>query len=358
MKPFFSLPLEWKACLVLLPGLQIAQITAQGTPKQYCAHKVTEEIHIDGRADESGWAAVPWSDDFVDIEDAGKPEYRTRMKMVWDDTYLYCLAQLEEKDIWATLKQRDTVIFYNNDFEIFLDPDGDTHNYYELEVNALNTVWDLFLTKPYRNKGKVLDSWDIQGIKSAVHIEGTLNDASDADTGWGIEIAIPWAVLTEAADSGAVPENNFWRLNFSRVNWDFENTDGRYSRAMDPTGKFLPEHNWVWSPQQVINMHEPERWGYVYFTSSHPGSPCAFTIPVEESVKWYLYGIYRSLHSSEVALENARANPIFSEVISGKTVKVVFEPGTIGWNIHTESPFSDSVLVIRDDGQFSRHAKK
>ncbi|CEN48597.1 hypothetical protein CCAN2_1920045 [Capnocytophaga canimorsus] len=52
----------------------------------------------------------------------------------------------------ATLKERDTVIFHNNDFEIFLDPDNDSHNYYEFEINALNTVWDLFLTKPYRGK--------------------------------------------------------------------------------------------------------------------------------------------------------------------------------------------------------------
>ena len=46
--------------------------------------------------------------------------------------------------------QHDAVIFHNNDFEVFIDPDGDTHNYYELEINALNTVWDLFITKPYR----------------------------------------------------------------------------------------------------------------------------------------------------------------------------------------------------------------
>ena len=29
--------------------------------------------------------------------------------------------------------------------------------------------------------------------------------------------------------------------------------------------KGRPERNWVWSPQGVIDMHRPERWGYVQF---------------------------------------------------------------------------------------------
>lgn len=64
--------------------------------------------------------------------------------MLWDETYFYIYAEMEEPHVWGTLKERDTVIFYNNDFEVFIDATGDTHNYYELEVNALNTAWDLF----------------------------------------------------------------------------------------------------------------------------------------------------------------------------------------------------------------------
>jgi len=77
--------------------------------------------------------------------------------MLWDDTYFYVAAQLEEPDVWATLTQRDTVIFYDNDFEVFIDPDGDTHNYYELEVNAFGTLWDLMLLTPYRDGGPAID---------------------------------------------------------------------------------------------------------------------------------------------------------------------------------------------------------
>ena len=55
-----------------------------------------------------------------------------------------------------TLTEHDSVIFQDNDFEVFIDPDGDNHNYYEIEINALNTEWDLRLPKPYRD-GRVRD---------------------------------------------------------------------------------------------------------------------------------------------------------------------------------------------------------
>ena len=120
------------------------------------------------------------------------PRFKTRAKMLWDDSYLYIGAELEEPHVWATLVKRDTVICRDNDFEVFLDPDGDSHEYYEFEMNALNTVWDLLLKKPYRDGGPPVDSWNIDGLVTAVHIDGTLNDPRDIDQGWSVEIAFPW----------------------------------------------------------------------------------------------------------------------------------------------------------------------
>ena len=102
---------------------------------------------IDGNIDKLAWKEIAWTDDFVDIEGdlKPKPRFRTRIKMMWDDTNFYVAAQMEEPHVWGTLTQRDSVIFHDNDFEVFLNPSCDTRNYYELEVNALNTVWDLLL---------------------------------------------------------------------------------------------------------------------------------------------------------------------------------------------------------------------
>ena len=52
--------------------------------------------------------------------------------MLWDDEYLYVGAVLQEEDIKARLTQRDTIIYYDNDFEVFIDPDSDGHNYFEI----------------------------------------------------------------------------------------------------------------------------------------------------------------------------------------------------------------------------------
>jgi hypothetical protein len=232
-------------------------------PKGYVARQASGPILIDGVLDERDWRRAPWTDDFVDIEGSIRPapRYRTRAKMLWDSSFLYIGAELSEPHVWGTLTKRDTVIFYDNDFEVFMDPNGDNHEYYEMEMNALNTVWDLFLERPYRDGGRARDAWDIAGLKTAVRVHGTLNNPADTDTGWTVEIAMPWKALGEFARRPAPPaRGDQWRINFSRVEWQLETPGGVYRKI--PGTK---EDNWVWSPQGVVDMHQPEMWGYVQF---------------------------------------------------------------------------------------------
>ncbi|MCM4156977.1 carbohydrate-binding family 9-like protein [Gramella sp. AN32] len=325
-------------------------------PLSYVAFKTSEEINIDGKASEEAWKLAKWSENFIDIEGVETPAYKTNVKMLWDEEYLYFYTKMEEPHIWATLKQRDTVIFYNNDFEIFIDPDGDAQNYMEFEINALNTVWDLLLVKAYREGGHAIDSWDIAGVKSAVYIEGSLNDPGDQDKFWNVEIAMPWEVLTETSPNGSIPANDFWRINFSRVNWDFQLKDGKYSRKQDNNGNYLPEYNWVWSPQGVINMHEPEHWGYVYFSDKKPGGKEAFTIPKDEKIKWFLYELYRKQKSYHQK-HKKWALPINKLVkgemkIDGEKVRPKLEIHETGWNISVLSPFTGNKLIIKENGDF------
>jgi hypothetical protein len=260
--------------------------------RTYIARRAAEAPVIDGRRDDDAWSGVAWTEPFVDIEGARGPAPRlaTRVRMVWDDAHLYIGAALEEPDLQASLTKRDTVIFLDNDFEVFLDPDGDTHGYIELEINALGTEWDLLLPKPYRDGGRPADAWDIAGLWTAVSLEGTLNDPSDRDGGWSIEIAIPFTALDrETPRDGAQ-----WRVNFSRVEWTFDAVDGTYRKPIAAaTGKPLPESNWTWSPQYAVNMHMPELWGIVQFSALPPGGgPVPFTPPVDERARWTLRRVY------------------------------------------------------------------
>ena len=234
------------------------------TPRGYLCRHVEQRLRIDGRLDETAWQEADWTAEFIDIEGSRKPQprFRTRAKMLWDDTYFYVAAHLQEPHVWGTLKDHDSVIFHDNDFEVFIDPNGDNHEYYELELNALNTTWDLFLPKPYKDGGGADNGWEIPGLKTAIHVQGTLNDPADEDLGWSVEIAIPWKVLAEFAHQSAPPrEGDHWRVNFSRVQWRHQIRQEKYQKV--PKKR---EDNWVWSPQGIIDMHRPERWGYVQFT--------------------------------------------------------------------------------------------
>lgn len=325
---------------------------SQESPKQYTAYHTSQPIVIDGQGTEPFWKAAPWSTPFIDIEGDKEAQYQTQMKMLWDEQHLYFLAELKEPHVWGTLRQRDTVIFYNNDFEIFIDPDGDTHNYYEFEMNALNTVWDLFLTKPYRNGGIVLDAWDIQGVKTAVQIQGSLNDPTDVDEGWSVEVAIPWTVLLEASGSGDIPKDTFWRINFSRVNWTPEIIDGKYDRKKDSNGAYLSEFNWVWSPQYKIDMHRPEHWGYVYFSADEPGSGASFSLPKDEYIKWYLYDVYRNARGAKTNGKRRQTLRPKKKEIWGQSIRPRFTGSRFGWQLWVVSPFSGKTLSIDQEGKF------
>jgi hypothetical protein len=252
--------------LLLLLG---AVLASGAEPKTYVCYRATGKILVDGKLNETAWRKAPATDLFVDIEGdvRPRPRFQTRAKMLWDAQYFYISAELEEQHVWGTLTKRDSVIFHDNDFEVFLDPNGDRDEYYELEINALNTVWDLFLPKPYRDGGKAQNSWDIVGLKTAVQVQGTLNDPRDQDKGWTVEMALPWQVLGEFAHQAAPPaEGDQWRVNFSRVEWQHEIVEGKYRKVANTR-----EDNWVWSPQGVIDMHRPEQWGYVRFSTTKVG---------------------------------------------------------------------------------------
>ncbi|HEV7333858.1 MAG TPA: carbohydrate-binding family 9-like protein [Flavisolibacter sp.] len=263
------------------------------TPKSYLINYTADKLTVDGDLGDKAWQSASWTDDFEDIEGEKKPKphYRTRAKMLWSDSCLYIAAELEEPHVWASLKQHDAIIYYDNDFEVFIDPSNDTHQYFEIEVNAFNTIMDLFMSKPYRNGGAAMLSYNTTGLQSAVKINGTINKPGDKDKCWTVEMAIPfWAIYI--GNHWRPPHDGaLWRVNFSRVQWETAVVNGSYIKKKDKNGKPLPEHNWVWSPQGVINMHYPERWGYLLFTKE-ANSPSEFVLPRDEKRRQYLWLLY------------------------------------------------------------------
>ncbi len=296
------------SCLLLL-GLTMSSLVAEEkitfeqpvnvTPRHYVCYQTDEPLRIDGKLDERAWQQAPWTEYFVDIrgvQHPHQPTYKTRAKLLWDKKYLYIAAEIEDPHVWATLTERESIIFYDNDFEVFIDPDGDTHHYMEYEINALGTEWDLMLTKPYRDRGnKVLDCWNINGVRSAIHVKGTLNKGDDRDEGWTVEIAMPLDSLCEA-DKKMPAQGQQWRINFSRVQWASRWEKDGYKKIPHPITKKEgsgAEDNWVWSPQGVVNMHRPETWGYLQFSEKMVGKGFdAFQPDRAASTQWALRQLY------------------------------------------------------------------
>ncbi|OLQ07034.1 Peptidyl-prolyl cis-trans isomerase A [Symbiodinium microadriaticum] len=199
--------------------------------------------------------------------------------------FLYVGAELQEPEPWATLTAHDSVIFEDNDFEVFVDANATTHFYKEFEMNAFNTTWDLCLNKPYgdggsENSTRVLGDkgWTMEPpLRCASNVQpwGSLDNPKRRGEYWTVEIALPLASLAERTGARTPPlAGDFWRASFSRVQWGLKvNPDtGRYKKH--PSCQSCPkpgtahEDNWVWSPQYAIEMHRPETWGILQFEDS------------------------------------------------------------------------------------------
>jgi hypothetical protein len=252
----------------VLIGTIIALLAAAGAtsrpsrdePTLYVAHVTPSAITIDGSIDDPAWTAAAWTENFIDIEGTSKPvpPMRTRAKVAWDDANLYVAAEMSDPRVWATMKGCDESLYKEQAFELFIDPDDDQHNYLEVQVNPLNTTCDLVMSKPYRDKGKADLSMNLDGMRTAVRVAGMVNDsAGAADEGWTVEIAIPWKALKMLGREGAPPRvEERWRVNFARMRRDAPD-------VANPTRGM-----WVWSSQGAVNMHAPERWGWVTFAAA------------------------------------------------------------------------------------------
>ena len=251
-------------------------------PNVYIAPKITQPIVIDGDLEKDEWSSVPWSADFDDIrgEDDAPPSSRpslacrTRFKMLWDEDFLYIGAMIEsDMEVRATYHQRNSPIYHeDSDFEVFVDPQSSCHHYKELEMNAINTVWNLMLDKPYADGGQEHSGriakpgddnyYDVNAQKTAVRVvEGSLNEEGVKRTVWTVEIALSHSDTLKYSSLKSRPsKGDRWRINFSRV---------------EEKG----EINWTWQRQRVwdpfqlryvgkVDMHMPDAWGYVFFGPS------------------------------------------------------------------------------------------
>ncbi len=184
----------------------------------YMVRQAGGEISVDGRLGEFDWAAAPQIDAFTRIlNDYGLVARPTRARMLWDDEALYIAYACRDPDMWALFTEEDDPMWSEEVVEVFIDPDGDGLDYLELEVNPLNAIVDLHIGRIHPEWVSDKD-WDILGLETAVHAVGTVNDSTDVDRGWTVEIAIPWTAFAPTIAGGGKPRvGDRWRLNLYRI---------------------------------------------------------------------------------------------------------------------------------------------
>jgi hypothetical protein len=256
--------------------------------EEYTAYRIDEPIKIDGHLDEAAWREAPRSPRFSDMISGARSVHDTRAAVLWDETNLYVGFWIEEPNVQADLTERDSLIFRNNDVELFI---AGRDAYYEFEINALGTIYEVFfiwdgeydqfdyaqqdptLSKEHPRarewngvgfkehpRGLRTGFWDydLPGLRWAVHVDGTINDDSDRDRGWTVEMSIPWQSLhlLAQADGRALPPKNgdIWRMDFSRFN-----TYREAPPAADSGGFF-------WSPHGERDSHIPECFPIIHFS--------------------------------------------------------------------------------------------
>lgn len=315
-------------------------------PKSYTLFRASAPLNIDGELDEKSWLDAPWTEYFIDIEGNLKPSpaYKTRVKMLWDENYLYVSAELEEPHLWANKQPEKDIIFRDNVFKIFIDPDNNMNDDFEIQINPQNKMLFLIMNKPYRDAGTPVTGWNPIGYKSVVKLLGTINNSADTDKGWVAEIAIPLAALK--FDPLNSKQNTNFRINFLRTNFDFIVKEGVYSKAMDNNGKAFPPHYSCFTPQGIINMHYPERWAYTVFSDKalHP-TPEKFNLLYSEKQRKYLWLAYyrqkeffklnkkyatslKDLNIPEVILIDGKSNMLTMEATSKQFLVLIRENGS------------------------------
>lgn len=255
---------------------------------RYKAHRVRTAPQIDGALTEEGWQTAPRSSRFVDLIHGTPTHFDTRAAVLWDDENLYIAYWIEEPQVSATLTERDAPIYRDNDVELFI---AGRDGYYEFEINAHGTIYEVlfFWEEAFQRygysempafdrnhpqarvfngvgfkahpRGKRIGfwNWDYPGLRSAVRVDGTLNDNSDTDRGWTVELALPWSGLGILArgDSRPLPPHHgdVWRMDFSRFNT---------YKAPPPAGD---SGGWAWSAHGVWDSHVPECFTYIEFSN-------------------------------------------------------------------------------------------
>ena len=209
--------------IILFANYCLAQITFEPPtePAKIRALKVSQTINIDGKLDEASWFSAPSITEFIqkDPTQGAPASMSTEAKILYDGDYLYvgavCKTTNGKSDLRTQNMQRDFSYFQNDLFGIAIDGFLDKRNAMVFQTNPYGTQREILVMD-----GEIFNrEWSgLWSVRTQI-----------SDSTWTVEMAIPWSALEELAQPKRAPKDGeYWRVNYSRVDWHMDIKDGKY----------------------------------------------------------------------------------------------------------------------------------
>jgi hypothetical protein len=217
---------------------------------KYEVKRASAPIVVDGKLDDKAWASANTAELTFPWESQTGAKQKTVARLLWDDDNLYVSYDCEDADITAQFTQRDDPTYRDDAVEIFINPrpSQQTTAYIGLEMNARGVLYDYLRVAVGPTSGLFFKRFNLDGVKVAVTVNGTLNERSDKDKGWSLEVSIPWINFEEFSKRPS--PGTAWSFNLNR--WD----------GVEPTRRMSI---WSDSMQERPGPHAPERFGEMRF---------------------------------------------------------------------------------------------
>ncbi len=224
--------------LLLLPLLLIScaanTLLAQESPSQRVQERpaevpetiiarATSPIVIDGRGNDTAWDAAekisfifPWNDV------AKESPQSTVVRMLYDDEALYLLYECIDPYIDAEVTEKDGPVWEEDAVEIFVTPNPeDITAYFGYEMNANGTFLDYMAFKGgEQGTENIHFEWESESVRLKTTLDGTMNDHTDVDRGWVLEMVIPMENFRHLGGRVPPQPGDMWRLNLNRTKGD------------------------------------------------------------------------------------------------------------------------------------------
>ena len=222
-------------------------------PVYTCRH-ISREIALTGKIDDPLWneAEIAILTDPI----TGDPASASGTgRLLYSNNALYLAFFSPDDYIYATFTEPDSPVWTEGCCEFFVCPSGKFRQYYEINVNSLNTVFSTFILNgrtpgdPTWNINSFIDAYNCKDLLTRVHVNGKINVLGGAD-GWSVEYRIPFTSILGA--NNIVPQSgDEWLMNLCRIaSKKPEEADMRH---------------YSWSTIGAVDFHAPWTFGTLRF---------------------------------------------------------------------------------------------